>query len=130
MGGASPISCPAPRVSCCQQHHCQQQGLITTAAPSTATARPRSARILSPAAAPRPTPPPHRPTLRRAVTTSRTWMRRNWPRIQVLTRLAIFVCIYIFKTQYVPRVKEGPLSVLGFYFMYNMWQDDGICIIV
>ena len=30
------------------------------------------------------------------------------------------------KTLLVPRVKEGPLSVLCFYYMYNIWQDAGI----
>ena len=31
-----------------------------------------------------------------------------------------------FKTLFVPRVKEGPLSVPSFYFMYSIWQDVGI----
>ena len=25
-----------------------------------------------------------------------------------------------------PKVKQGPLSVPGFYFMFNIWQDAGI----
>ena len=33
-----------------------------------------------------------------------------------------------FKTPFVPRVYEGPLSFQGFYFMYryNIWQDSVI----
>ena len=30
------------------------------------------------------------------------------------------------KTLFVPSVKEGPLSVPGFTFMYNIWKDAGI----
>ena len=30
------------------------------------------------------------------------------------------------KKLYTFFVKEGPLSVPGFYFMYNIWQDAGI----
>ena len=30
------------------------------------------------------------------------------------------------KPLFVSRVKEGPLSVPGLYFMYNVWQDAGI----
>ena len=32
----------------------------------------------------------------------------------------------LLKTLFVPRVKEGPLSIPDFYFMYNIWQDAGI----
>ena len=32
----------------------------------------------------------------------------------------------LFVTLFVPRVKEGPISVPSFYFMYSIWQDAGI----
>ena len=34
--------------------------------------------------------------------------------------------VFHFLTLFVPRVKEGPLSVPSFYFMYSIWQDTGI----
>ena len=32
----------------------------------------------------------------------------------------------LFNTLFVPRVHEGPLSFLGFCFMYYIWQDAWI----
>ena len=34
--------------------------------------------------------------------------------------------LYIFSNLFIPKVKEGPLSVTSFYFKYRMRQDTGI----
>ena len=39
--------------------------------------------------------------------------------------LSVFLKLF-FKTLFVPRIKEGLLSVPSFHFMYNIWQDAGI----
>ena len=49
--------------------------------------------------------------------------------LQILseTQLHVTVPIHILLLKlFIPRVKKGPLSVLGFYSMYNIWQDAGI----